>query len=107
MTIVISSGDGYLGWPTSLRIASRTNHRVGLVDNFDRREWVESVGSRSADPIASIDGRLEAGEEDHGLGKLSFVDGDIGDRSVIDQLPSVHEPEAVVHTAAQPSTSYP
>jgi nucleoside-diphosphate-sugar epimerase len=55
MTIMVTGGDGYLGWPTGLRIASRTDDRVLLVDNFARREWVCEVGSVSANPIADID----------------------------------------------------
>ena len=54
MTIIVTGGDGYLGWPTGLRIASQTNDRVLLVDNFARREWVSDVGSVSATSIADI-----------------------------------------------------
>ncbi|RDZ88835.1 UDP-sulfoquinovose synthase, partial [Haloferax sp. Atlit-6N] len=57
MTIIVTGGDGYLGWPTSLRIASRTDERVLIVDNFGRREWVSEVGSVSATPIANIETR--------------------------------------------------
>jgi len=70
MSILLTGGDGYLGWPTALRIASRTDDRVVLVDNFARRGWVEEVGSVSATPIASIDARLTAAKEVHGLHNL-------------------------------------
>ena len=106
MTIMLTGGDGYLGWPTALRIASRTDDRVLLVDDFGRREWVEEVGSVSAVPIASIDERVEAAEEVHGITNLSFVEGDLTERSFVDELLSVHEPDTIVHTAAQPSAPY-
>jgi len=106
MTILITGGDGYLGWPTALRIASGTDDRVILVDNFGRREWVEEVGATSATPVASIDERLEAAREIHGLTNLSFVEGDLVEKSFVDELLSVHEPDVVVHTAAQPSAPY-
>ncbi|MXR41858.1 NAD-dependent epimerase/dehydratase family protein [Halobaculum sp. WSA2] len=106
MTILVTGADGYLGWPTSLRIASRTDDRVVLVDNFGRREWVSEVGSVSATPVADIETRLEAAEEVHGLTNLSFVEGDLTDRSFVDELLQVHEPETIVHTAAQPSAPY-
>jgi nucleoside-diphosphate-sugar epimerase len=106
MTILVTGGDGYIGWPTTLRIADRTDDRVVLVDNFARREWVESVGSTSAVPVAGIDERVATAAEVHGLGNLSFVEGDLVERSVVDELLAVHEPEAVVHTAAQPSAPY-
>jgi nucleoside-diphosphate-sugar epimerase len=106
MSILVTGADGYLGWPTALRIATRTDDRVVLVDNFGRREWVESVGSTSAVPIASIDERIDAAEEVHGCGNLSFVEADLTNRDAVDELLSVHEPESVVHTAAQPSAPY-
>jgi nucleoside-diphosphate-sugar epimerase len=106
MSILVTGGDGYVGWPTALRIASRTDDRVVLVDDFGRREWVESVGSTSATPIASMEERIAAAEAVHGLDNLSFVEGDLVDRSVVDRLLQVHEPDAVVHTAAQPSAPY-
>jgi len=106
MSIVVTGADGYIGWPTALRIANRTDERVVLVDNFGRRDWVSSVGSTSATPIAWIDERLRAAEEVHGLRNLSFVEGDLTDRSVVDELLQVHEPRAIVHTAAQPSAPY-
>jgi len=106
MSIIVTGGDGYLGWPAALRIADRTDDRVVLVDNFGRREWVEEIGSVSAVPIASIDERIEAAEEVLGLTNLSFVEGDLTEKSFVDQLLSVHEPDTIVHTAAQPSAPY-
>jgi len=106
MTILITGSDGYIGWPTALRTASRTDDRVLLVDNFARREWVDEVGSVSATPVHSIQARLNAAEETHDLTNLSFVEGDLTDKSFVDELLTVHEPDTIVHTAAQPSAPY-
>jgi nucleoside-diphosphate-sugar epimerase len=106
MSIIVTGGDGYLGWPTALRIADRTDERVVLVDNFARREWVEEVGATSATPISWPEERLAAAAEVHGLHNLSFVEADLTDRAAVDQLLQVHEPSAVVHAAAQPSAPY-
>ncbi len=106
MTVLVTGADGYIGWPTALRIATRTDDRVVLVDNFARREWVESVGSTSAIPIQGMEERLAAAEEVHGLSNLSFVPTDLTDKSAVDRLLSIHEPNVVVHTAAQPSAPY-
>ncbi len=106
MTVIITGGDGYIGWPTALRTAGRTDERVVLVDNFARREWVENIGSRSAVPVASIGERLTAAEEVLGVSNLSFVEGDLAEKSFVEELLSVHEPRAIVHTAAQPSAPY-
>ncbi|MFB6232896.1 MAG: NAD-dependent epimerase/dehydratase family protein [Haloarculaceae archaeon] len=106
MTILVTGGDGYIGWPAALRIAGRTDDRVVLVDNFARREWVESVGSTSAVPVAGMDDRLAAAEAVLDASNLSFVEGDLTDKPTVDRLLSVHEPETVLHVAAQPSAPY-
>jgi nucleoside-diphosphate-sugar epimerase len=106
MTILITGGDGYIGWPTALRVGDRTNERVLIVDNFARREWVEEVGATSATPVASIDERVAAAREVHGIDNLSVVEGDLAEKEFVDELLTVHEPETVVHAAAQPSAPY-
>ena len=106
MTILVTGADGYVGWPTALRIASRTDDRVLLVDNFARREWVDEVGSVSATPVAPIQTRLDAAEETHGLTNLSFVEGDLTNKEFVDEMLAVHEPDTIIHTAAQPSAPY-
>jgi nucleoside-diphosphate-sugar epimerase len=106
MTILVTGGDGYVGWPTGLRIARHTDERVLLVDNFARREWVSDVGSVSATPVADIDERLEAARAIYNVRNLSFVEGDLTDRATVDELLAVHEPTVIVHTAAQPSAPY-
>jgi len=106
MTILITGGDGYIGWPTALRTARRTDDRTILVDNFARREWVEDVGSVSAAPVADMSRRLEAARDIHDAHNLSFVEADLTDRAEVDELLAVHEPDTVIHTAAQPSAPY-
>jgi nucleoside-diphosphate-sugar epimerase len=106
MSILVTGADGYLGWPTSLRIAADTDDRVVLVDNLARREWVAEVGSVSATPVCDMSTRIEAARAVHDLYNLSFVEGDLTERAFVDELLQVHEPDAVVHTAAQPSAPY-
>jgi UDP-sulfoquinovose synthase len=106
MTIVVTGGDGYIGWPAALRIADRTDERVLAVDNFARREWVEEIGSVSATPVADMDERIAAAEEALGITNLSFLEGDLTEKPFVDELLSVHEPSVVVHAAAQPSAPY-
>jgi len=105
MTVLVTGADGYVGWPTALRIADRTDERVLGVDNFARRGWVETVGSVSATPIGSMEERLAAAAET-GRENLSVVEGDLVDRDFVAELLAVHEPAAVVHAAAQPSAPY-
>jgi nucleoside-diphosphate-sugar epimerase len=106
MTVLVTGGDGYIGWPTALRIADRTDERVLIVDNGARREWVAEVGATSATPVAPIDERLAAARDVHGLDNLSAVEGDLVERAFVDELLAVHEPSAIIHAAAQPSAPY-
>lgn len=106
VTILLTGADGYIGWPTALRIADRSDDRVLLVDNFGRREWVNEIGSTSAVPVRSMDERLGAAKSILGLDNLSFVEGDLTDKAFVDNLLAVHQPNTVVHAAAQPSAPY-
>ncbi|WP_231186456.1 NAD-dependent epimerase/dehydratase family protein [Haladaptatus sp. DYF46] len=106
MSILVTGADGYVGWPTALRIADRTDDRVILVDNFGRREWVTEVGSTSATPVQSMEERIDAAKSRLGLHNLSFVEGDLTEKAFVDELLAVHQPETVVHAAAQPSAPY-
>jgi nucleoside-diphosphate-sugar epimerase len=105
MTILVTGADGYVGWPTALRVADRTDERVIGVDNLARRRWVETVGSVSAVPIAPIEER-SAAAADTGRDNLSMIDGDLVDRDFVAELLAIHEPRAIVHAAAQPSAPY-
>ncbi len=57
MRVLILGGDGYLGWPTAMRFSGK-GHDVAIVDNFNRRRWVEEQGGDSLTPIASLDERV-------------------------------------------------
>jgi nucleoside-diphosphate-sugar epimerase len=100
MTVLVTGADGYLGWPTCLRLARRLDERVVGVDNGARRRWVEEVGCRSANPIDDPEERFAAEPN------LSYVEGDLGDPSVVKELLEVHQPRTVLHAAAQPSAPY-
>jgi nucleoside-diphosphate-sugar epimerase len=100
MTVLVTGADGYVGWPTALRLARRLDERVVGVDNLARRDWVEDAGSVSAVPVDDPDRRFAAEPN------LSFVYADLADRDEVTQLLDVHEPHTVVHAAAQPSAPY-
>ena len=100
MTILVTGADGYLGWPTTLRLADQVDERIIAVDNLARREWVEESGSVSATPVEDAEERFAE------LDGVSFVEGDLTDRDFVLQLLEVYEPETVLHAAAQPSAPY-
>jgi nucleoside-diphosphate-sugar epimerase len=100
MTVLLTGADGYLGWPTALRLADRIGNRIVCVDNLARRQWVEESGSVSAVPIQ--DPRKRFGSVEN----LSLIEGNLADRKFVKQLLDTHEPDVVLHTAAQPSAPY-
>jgi len=100
MTVLLTGADGYLGWPTALRLADRLDERIVCVDNFARRSWVAESGSVSATRVESPEERFDAVEN------LSLVEGDLADRDFVLQLLETYEPDTVLHAAAQPSAPY-
>jgi len=100
MTVLLTGADGYLGWPTALRLADRLDERIVCVDNFARREWVAESGSVSATRIEEPAERFDRVEN------LSLIEGDLADRDFVIQLLETHEPDTVLHTASQPSAPY-
>jgi len=100
MSILLTGADGYVGWPTALRLADRLDERIVCVDNFARRNWVAESGSVSATRIDEPEIRFEAEEN------LSLVEGDLANRDFVLQLLNTHEPDTVLHAAAQPSAPY-
>jgi len=100
MSVLLTGADGYLGWPTALRLADRLDERVICVDNFARREWVAESGSVSATRIEEPEDRFESVEN------LSLIEGDLADRDFVIQLLDTHEPDTVLHAASQPSAPY-
>ena len=100
MTVLLTGADGYLGWPTALRLADRLDERIVCVDDFSRRDWVAESGSVSATQIEDPETRFARVEN------LSLVEGDLADRDFVLQLLDTHEPDTVLHAAAQPSAPY-
>ena len=100
MPVLLTGADGYVGWPTALRLADQLHERIICVDNFARRDWVEESGSVSATRIEEPRERFEA------VDNLSLVEGDLADRNFVLQLFETYEPETVLHAAAQPSAPY-
>src|ERR1700743_358494 len=104
MRILILGGDGYLGWPTALRF-SAGGHEVAVVDNFNRRRWVEGAGSNSLTPIADLETRIDAWEEISGKRIPAHI-GPIEDGDFLDGVVAEFLPDAVVHYGQQASAPY-
>ena len=61
-TVIVVGGDGFCGWPLSLRL-SKLGYNVVIVDNLSRRRIDNELGSSSLVPISSIYDRIRAWKE--------------------------------------------
>lgn len=53
MKVMIAGGDGFIGWPLSMRL-SNLGYDVLIVDNFYRRKIDEDNGFSSISPIKPL-----------------------------------------------------
>ena len=60
--ILVLGGDGFVGWPTALRL-SQAGFNVVIVDNLARRMTDVELECESLTPIQPIGTRLEAWKE--------------------------------------------
>jgi len=104
MRVFITGVDGYLGWALAQHLVKR-GHTVAGNDIYLRREWVEEMGSVSAQPIYSMEERLAAFREVHGV-KLDFRPVDLLDYAALCEFFQDFQPEAIVHLAEMPSAPY-
>jgi UDP-sulfoquinovose synthase len=104
MRILVLGGDGYLGWPTAMRLSAR-GHEVSVVDNFSRRRWHVQHSTGSLTPIRSLADRIEAWREVSGNEISSHV-GSMEDGDFVERVVAETVPEAIVHYAEQASAPY-
>jgi UDP-sulfoquinovose synthase len=104
VNVLIAGIDGYLGWTLAQYLAGR-GHRIGGIDNFLRRRWVEELNSWSAIPIASIEGRLRAFEHRFGT-PPAFWDADLCNHRMVRDICRQFKPDAIVHLGECPSAPY-
>lgn len=104
--ILVTGADGYLGWPTLLKLSKELKNELIIgIDNLQRRKWVENVGGASAIPIYDIQTRISAAKE-NGFGNIHFIEGDLTSRDFTLQVLKQFQPRVIVHLAAQPSAPY-
>jgi UDP-sulfoquinovose synthase len=104
MRILILGGDGYLGWPTAMRLSSR-GHEIHLVDNGLRRRAHLEAGSDSLTPIAALPERVAAWEQLTGAA-IGVTEGDLTSWPVVEEVVGSFAPDAIVHYGEMPSAPY-
>jgi len=104
MRVLILGGDGYLGWPTAMRLAAKS-HEVCVVDNYLRRRIALETESEALIPTPNLVERCRKYHEVSG-NRIEFRIMDCADYRLLSDLIADFRPEAVIHYAEQPSAPY-
>lgn len=103
--IIVLGGDGFCGWPTSLRLSSE-GYDVVIVDNLSRRKIDVELGCESLTPIKPLEQRLRRWEEISGR-RIDYCALNIADDyEALEQLIREVRPKAIVHFAEQRAAPY-
>ena len=108
MKIMVLGGDGFCGWPSSLRLA-HAGHDVIIVDNLCRRRIDVELGAKSLTPIATMATRVKTWNALWGSSSrpLRFAKLDIANNYAgLLKLLRQEAPNCVVHFAEQRSAPY-
>jgi UDP-sulfoquinovose synthase len=104
--ILVCGGDGYIGWPLSLKLAlTYPNKEIVIADNFSRREQTASVGGDSLIPIYSMEDRISGAKKHFNLDNLTHFNIDVSSEQITDLISS-KKPEIIYHLAQQASAPY-
>lgn len=105
MRVLILGGDGFVGWPVTLRL-SAAGHDVWIVDDLSRRRIDQELGCTSLTPIASPEERIAAWRERTGR-EIHFELLNVArDYEGLCALLRSVRPETVVHFAEQRAAPY-
>lgn len=104
MKVLILGGDGYIGWPTAMRLSS-VGHEVMAVDNYMRRNLMREIDCEALFEVPNLFRRaaLWAERSDR---EISVRIGDLNDWDVIASIFQDFKPDAIIHYAEQPSAPY-
>ena len=104
MRVIVTGGDGYLGWPQAMYLSKR-GYEVCVVDNFNRRLWDLECGTDSLIPIFSLQERVAAWRELTGH-TIETAIGDLTDHNFISSVVRDFKPDAIVHYGEQRSAPF-
>ncbi len=103
--VLVLGGDGFCGWPTSLRL-SQKGYAVTIVDNLSRRDIDRELECSSLTPIRPITTRIRAWREVSN-NSIAFAEIDLAtDFDELCDLISEVKPHAIVHFAEQRAAPY-
>jgi UDP-sulfoquinovose synthase len=104
MRVLVLGGDGYLGWPTALRL-SRHDHEVMIIDNYLRRSLCRDLDVEPLFPVPILAERVRLWREVSGKSVQFRICNCCEYSSLLDVFQEFH-PDAVIHYAEQPSAPF-
>lgn len=102
--VLILGGDGYLGWPTAMHLASN-GFDVTVVDNYYRRHLAKRTDSLSLFDTPDLVSRCDHFYKRTGF-NINYEIGNLADPEFTFQVVKEHTPETIIHYAEQPSAPY-
>jgi len=72
MKILVIGADGYLGWPTAMRLSSK-GHKVFGIDNFSKRKIEHENGIKPLFKIETMQSRVNLWNKIKPKKKLIFI----------------------------------
>ena len=100
---MILGADGYLGWPTSVDLASQS-HDLLLIDNFTKKKLLKQYKRKPLVENDVISKRIKLLKNKNN--NISFKDIDCADYSKFSKVFKKFKPDAVIHYAELPSAPY-
>jgi UDP-sulfoquinovose synthase len=105
MKIIVVGGDGFCGWPLSLRL-SNIGHEILIVDNLSRRKIDIELSSNSLTPIESIENRILAWKEITNK-TIDFLNLDVAkEYENFKQVVNNFRPDSIIHLGEQRAAPY-
>lgn len=101
MKIMILGADGYLGWPTSVDLASK-NHTLLLIDNFTKKKLLDKYNRPPIVKNKPINKRISNLKNK----KVKFKNIDCSNYPKFSKIFKEFMPDAVIHYAELPSAPY-
>ena len=105
MKIIVLGGDGFCGWPTSLKL-SKNGHDVLIIDNLSRRKIDKELKVNSLTPIRTIDKRISTWNKIN-KNKIIFKNIDIvKDYQKLKLIIKNFKADTIIHFAEQRAAPY-
>jgi len=102
MKIMVLGADGYLGWPTCMRLAAK-GHEVIAVDNYAKRGVMKNENLKPLRQPALLYKRIYRYK--HFSENIHFMLADVSSPTIIKYIQD-EKPDVIIHYAEQPSAPY-